>query len=340
MREALGVDSQCSGEVLGQSPYAPGASSAASTDLVADFLRRQAALPIELVSIDAIEPADSPRRAGEDDEHVRTMALSEVTLPPIIVHRSTMRVIDGMHRLKAAILRGRHAVEVRFFDGDSDAAFVLAVQANISHGLPLALSDRTAAARRILESFPEWSDRRIAESAGLSPKTVGTIRAKSTEELPHLTARVGRDGRVRRIHTGQRSIGTMSSEDIMCRQPGADPAESAAIPLQRSVDAPLATPGATIERKDARALPRHHPPNLPASSMVSALRKDPSLRFTDSGRLLLRLLDSHSLPPQTWDQLISAVPPHCAGRVAELAFHYSIAWHSFASRLADERSEI
>jgi hypothetical protein len=61
-----------------------------------------------------------------------------------------MRVIDGMHRLRAAQLRGDHGVEVKFFDGDADEAFIAAVRANITHGLPLTLADRKAAAQRIL----------------------------------------------------------------------------------------------------------------------------------------------------------------------------------------------
>jgi hypothetical protein len=308
--------------------------------MVADFLRCQAALPTESVSIDTLEPADSPRLAGENDEHIRTLAVSEAVLPPIVVHRSTMRVIDGMHRLNAAILRGQDAVEVCFFDGDKEAAFVLAVHANVSHGLPLSLADRTAAAHRILDVFPHWSDRKIAEFAGLSPKTIGTIRAKSTEEIPHTTTRMGRDGRVRRIDAGHHRIDIGPTEHASCLPPGADPTEVARRTPPPSTAEPPATSAATINPKTAYLVPLQRRLSSPgdASSLVSALRKDPSLRFNDSGRLLLRLLDSHSLPAQTWAQLVSAVPPHCADRVAELALHYSVAWHSFASRLAERRT--
>ncbi len=84
-----------------------------------------------------------------------------------------MRVIDGTHRLRAAILNGHEEIGVLFFDGTDDDAFVAAVRANVVHGLPLALADREAAATRIIKSHPQWSDRAIAEAAGLAAQTGG-----------------------------------------------------------------------------------------------------------------------------------------------------------------------
>ena len=43
-----------------------------------------------------------------------------------------MRVIDGMHRLRAAILNGRSSIEVEFFDGSDEEAFIRAVEQNVS----------------------------------------------------------------------------------------------------------------------------------------------------------------------------------------------------------------
>ena len=42
--------------------------------------------------------------------HVETLIASETELPPIIVHRLTMRVIDGMHRLLAVQRLGRRKI--------------------------------------------------------------------------------------------------------------------------------------------------------------------------------------------------------------------------------------
>ncbi|MFC7729983.1 hypothetical protein [Actinomadura keratinilytica] len=81
-------------------------------------------------------------------------------LPPILVHRRTMRVVDGMHRLRAARLQGRCEIGVRFVDGPDADVFVAAVRANIGHGLPLSLADREAAAARCRRTWRNTWQRR------------------------------------------------------------------------------------------------------------------------------------------------------------------------------------
>jgi ParB-like chromosome segregation protein Spo0J len=161
-------------------------------------------LPMARVPIAALIAADSPRRSGESLEHVRRLAESEDGLPPILVHRSTMRIVDGMHRFRAAQLRGQQEIEVRYFDGDEASAFVLAVQANIMHGLPLSLADRKAAAARVMTLYPHWSDRMVALATGLAAKTVAAQRKRPDEDKQQLDVRVGRDGRARPINGAQR----------------------------------------------------------------------------------------------------------------------------------------
>jgi ParB-like chromosome segregation protein Spo0J len=161
-------------------------------------------LPMARVPLTSLVAADSPRRSGESLEHVRQLAESEDGLPPILVHRPTMRIVDGMHRFRAAQLRGQQAIEVRFFDGDEASAFVLAVQANIMHGLPLSLADRKAAAARVMTMYPQWSDRMVASATGLAAKTVAVLRKRPDEGGQQLDVRVGRDGRARPVNGAQR----------------------------------------------------------------------------------------------------------------------------------------
>ena len=118
--------------------------------------------PSGTVPLSRLVTGDSPRLCGENSSHARMLASLRDALPPIIVHRPTMRVIDGMHRLRAARLHGADKIKVRFVDGDEASTFVLAVRLNVTHGLPLALKDRKAAADRIISSYPRWSDRVIA----------------------------------------------------------------------------------------------------------------------------------------------------------------------------------
>ncbi|MFD4155336.1 ParB/RepB/Spo0J family partition protein, partial [Streptomyces hydrogenans] len=130
-------------------------------------------------------PADSPRLSGLSENHARALAGSGTALDPILVHRDTGRVVDGMHRLRATVLRGEPRIAVRYVDGPVADLFIRSVRANIGHGLPLTLEDRKAAVLRILATHPHWSDRAIAAVTGVSPKTVGVVRGRrSTEESP------------------------------------------------------------------------------------------------------------------------------------------------------------
>jgi len=58
--------------------------------------------PVTTVPVSALRASQSPRQAGENLEHIRALADTTDELPPIIVRRADMRVVDGMHRLRAA----------------------------------------------------------------------------------------------------------------------------------------------------------------------------------------------------------------------------------------------
>lgn len=306
--------------------------------------------PPTSVPIKQLLPADSPRLDGENEAHTRLLAESESELPPILVHRPTMRVIDGMHRLRAAVLRGQDTIEVQFFDGPEDAVFVLAVESNIVHGLPLSLRDRYAAAGRILTQHPEWSDRTVATASGLSARTVSTIRRRLGGEDLQLTARVGRDGRVRPLNNadGRRTAGEFiaanpnaslrevardagislsTARDVRDRvQRGEDPI----LPTQRRAD-PTPAPS-TLNRVRNRG--NHQRPSSGRTKLIlENLKRDPSLRFSESGRALLRWLDARVTDFEVWNQCIEAAPVHCSYLLIEFAECSAHSWHAAADRL-------
>nr|WP_042187341.1 ParB/RepB/Spo0J family partition protein [Kibdelosporangium sp. MJ126-NF4]CEL18014.1 StrR protein [Kibdelosporangium sp. MJ126-NF4]CTQ90758.1 StrR protein [Kibdelosporangium sp. MJ126-NF4] len=272
---------------------------------------------VSRIAVAALLPADSPRCAGESDEHVRALANSGAVLPPIIVHRSSMRVIDGMHRLKAAQARGHAQIDVRFFDGNEADAFVLAVRANTTHGLPLSSADREASAIRIFATHPEWSDRAIAAATGLSTRTVSAIRARTTGAGHQLNTRVGRDGRVRpvdpaagrrRAHQVIRTRPTASVRDI-AREAGVGigTARDVRERLRRGED-PVPEGLRRPAAQDNELLP-----------LLRNLMKDPSLRFTEHGRKLLRVLGAIAMSAEEYKPMAKVVPHYCATAVAELA---------------------
>lgn len=303
------------------------------------------------VPVLSLRPGESPRQEGEDKAHIARLAEAETPLPPIIVERRSMRVIDGMHRLMAASLRGQETVDVEFFDGSPADAFLRAVEENVTHGLPLSLGDRRAAAARIIASHPQMSDRAIGESTGLAARTVAAIRRRSTDGVPQLNARVGRDGRVRPLNSveGRRRAAALLAEHPgaslreVARGAGISPATARDVRqrLERGEE-PAPARGATPSTGDAVAIPvrasRSVEPPTPAM-MLEKLVRDPSLRHNEHGRRLLRLLQLNRIGPDEWSGVMSAVPPHCAAIVVQMARQYAQMWLIFAQEL-NERARV
>jgi hypothetical protein len=319
------------------------------------------------VPVLGLRPANSPRLNGEDRAHIARLAETETPLPPILVDRRTMRVIDGMHRLMAASLQGRETIEVVFFDGTEADVFLRAVQENIAHGLPLSQADRRAAAERITASHPHMSDRAIGHCVGMAAKTVAAIRRRSSEEVPQSNARVGRDGRVRPLNFSE---GRQRAAELLAQQPGAslrDVARGAGISpatvldvrkrLERGEPPVPARARATGKTANgARATPAGRPaaargapahfgqaalspvPSDPASAVAKLLR-DPSLRDSDRGRRMLLLLRVNAVAAEQVPVIATGVPPHCVSIVVRLARQYAQMWQDFASVL-DERARI
>jgi ParB-like chromosome segregation protein Spo0J len=281
---------------------------------------------VETVALSELQPAvDTPRLTGEDLAHVHMLADSDAELPPILVDRETRRVIDGAHRLKAAALRGADTIDVVYFDGDAEAAFVAAVEANTTHGLPLSLADRKSAAARILRSYPGWSDRAVARVTGLAARTVATIR-RPTGDLQHLDRRVGRDGRVRPVNgsDSRRRVADMlrlhpdASLRQIARAAGVSPTTVRDVrdrlsrgeqPADRP-ERPAAGDGAIV--KLTRSI--RHKSDLVADpvTILHNLRRDPSLRHTETGRALLRGLEAQVRGFVACRRAAQQVPPHSA----------------------------
>jgi ParB-like chromosome segregation protein Spo0J len=308
--------------------------------------------PVEIVPISALVADGSPRSHGESPEHAHMLANSGVQLPPILVHRQTMRVIDGFHRLSAARIRGRDTIEVRFFDGSASQAFVLAVQTNVTHGLPLSLSDREAAAARMITDFPAWSNRAVAAATGLSAGTVSAIRQRS-ESAFRPAVRLGRDGRLRPVNSeeGRRKASEIIQERPeaslreVARQAGISPATVRDVRARMDRgDDPITTRRATkgVRRYGPNREPQASvpPPPGPVSPgcedialLLGRLRSDPALRFTDGGKGLLRWATSVTAPLQDWHHITGLVPPHSSYPLARLARRCADEWLRLADHL-------
>ncbi|MFV2088340.1 hypothetical protein [Micromonospora sp. LOL_021] len=69
------------------------------------------------VPLALLRHTESPRLAGLNDEHLHLLTQTDTAFPPILVHRNTMRALDGVCRLHAAMLRGQKTVDAVFFHG-------------------------------------------------------------------------------------------------------------------------------------------------------------------------------------------------------------------------------
>lgn len=348
---------------------------------------------IAIVPIDLLSPGDSPRLEGHSAEHVARLAESDAPLPPILVQRRGMRVIDGMHRLMAAIVKGCETIEVEFFDGTEADAFLRGVQANVSHGLPLTLPDRRAAAERIIRSHPHLSNRAIAEATGLGRTSVAGLRQR-IEPASESGLRIGKDGRVRPVDSAEgryraaqyieenpqaslREVGKFAgialgtASDVRRRllrgeqvQPPAGVKEAV---TAGELDAQSAGDGICLDlvggtQNPAEAIDTDDLPQPDAivtdaardagiarrwlkrraadrgsvdpEALLIKLLRDPSLRYSDAGRQLLKTLRSNAVISHDRRELVAALPPHCEVLVRQLAEHYARMWQDLARELA------
>jgi transposase-like protein len=314
------------------------------------------------VPVLSLHTGESPRLEGEDQAHIARLAEIEGPLPPILVDRRSMRVIDGMHRLMAALLKGQETINVQYYDGAENDAFLRAVKANVTHGLPLSLADRRAAADRIVRSHPHMSDRSISHLVGLASKTVAAVR-RSASARPQLHARVGGDGRVRPLNG---ALGRERAAALMARHPDAslrEVARDAGIspgtvrdvrrrlesgekpaPAQHSRTADADGNVARQDRpgppqaRSAEASDKVSGRALDPAALLDRLRRDPALRYNEQGRRLLRVLQLNTVMAEEWASLMSTVPTHSVTTVAQLAREYARMWLLFAQEL-HERPE-
>ena len=297
-----------------------------------------------VVKVASLVGAGSPRSRGESEAHVQRLVEAEWPLPPILVHRPSMRIIDGYHRVAAAKRKGFAYIDAYLVNASDESAFIVAVRENVAHGLPLSLSDRRAAAARILQTHAHWSDRAIATTTGLSAKTVGAIRC-ATEENRQSHNRLGKDGRVRPLNA---TVGRRLAAELLCLQTGGslrDIARAAGISLStvrdvrdrlRRGEPPVPASHAekrsvTLGEGEKRDASRSGPPRPSLGTFANsdapgdinrvllALSKDPALRMNDAGRELLRWLHLHAVSCADSQKIPESVPDHCFDHLIEMA---------------------
>jgi len=310
--------------------------------------------------VDALVPGFHLRTAGTDAAHVRLLAdaAGTVQLPAILVQKNGMRIIDGMHRVAVAKLRGECVIRARIMDCSDEKALVLAVKSNTLHGLPLTKADRISSAKRILAEHPDWSDRKVAGIAGLSGKSIASLRNRSIGSAQCDGKRLGRDGKRRPVDAGEgrlraaeyvrahpeASVRQIASEtevslgtahnvrqkvrggmDLAAPEPS--PREGQAVPVPVPVPAP--PPVTNIGDRATASTARC----LAWSAVVGKLAGDPTLKYTDGGRAFLRWMTQHAMQQDEWREFADAIPDRWLDEVRQAAAAMSDEWGKFASEL-------
>lgn len=282
-----------------------------------------------------------------DEDHCRLLAEADAELPPIIVHRRSNIVIDGLHRVRAAVIRGCRTIEARFLDGAVEDAFVMGVRMNIGHGMPLSRTDRSAAAERIITSYPSWSNRMVASTTGLSAGTVAGLRRRSSDQPEQSIVRIGKDGRARPIDG---SSGRLRVQELLENNPDdtirvtaskAGVSVSTVHDVRKRLQAGQGPLPPRWQDDQAPAVPApFRPPALPhrgdraeAALVVATLARDPMVRYSDMGRRLIRWLEGCRQGFNESREIAKRVPPYSIDHVAQLARDYSDGWARFADHL-------
>ena len=304
-------------------------------------LHREAG-PVVRLPIGALGNGRSVRVNGVNAAHVRRLAgMAERKLPPIVVQQNTMRVADGLHRFRAARLRGVSHVSVRFLDCDDLDAFVFALLANNEPGgLPLTRADRRSAAEHILSVRPQWSDRRLAAVTGVAPRTVAEARDRLGSRAE---VRVGMDGRIRPTNGAPRRERV---RELLLDQPYLSLREAARLAgvspeTVRAVRAGLhagerVQPSAPIDVEQANRTSGRAARTtflMDRAALLQRLRNDPALRSSESGRALLHLLQQQLEADASWARLTRHVPPHCYDSLAAFARQNALGWRALAEFL-------
>jgi ParB-like chromosome segregation protein Spo0J len=247
----------------------------------------------------------------------------------LVVRQGDNTIVDGNYRYLAARELGHAHVSCIWFCGDDDEILVEALHRNRSHGLPLSLAEREAAAVHLIEFHPEWSNRRLAEACGLAPGTVRRIRDSGPPPAEPVSIRIGRDGKRRPAdaqHARQRVLSALESHPTHSLRDIAGLAGSSPETV-RSLKKRMGAPGLG----EVLAL---DPANALASDSAETMRwtSDSALQSAPASNQFLSWFEKTTVAEE-WQSFVNDIPLSRAYEVADEARRRASTWQSFASTL-------
>ncbi len=292
-----------------------------------------------VVPIAGLSLGHSSRFVPEDIDHARMLAEVSQVLPPIVLNARTMEVIAGWHQVLAARIRGENSIRARLFHGSDEAAYLFAVHSNTTHGKPLGLAERLAAASRILRSRPDLSDRVIAAICGLSLRAVAVRRR--TDLTSRTTSPVGPKSRARPLNP---SLARQQATDLILAFPG----ES-----NRSIGRRVGLSETTVRdvrRQIARASEAPaaiHKDRAPSSWDDTSASDNPDLRdnsgpaeeTADDTMLFASWLEARRISDASWAGFLEELPLSRYPQIMSDALAIADSWRSLAANLEQRLGE-
>ena len=286
-----------------------------------------AASVVHDISVADVSVGYSPRHTKVDLDHVAALADVVDRLPPVIVDERTMTVIDGVHRLAAYRSLGRGHIPALLFKGSDMEALVIAIQANIQHGKPLSRSERQEAARALLRSCPDRSDRWVGEVCGVSHSTVAVLRRSVSEA--EAKVRTGRDGRRRPVDP---TLGQAAVARVMAENPTAS--------IRQAAGAAGVAPS-TVQRLAAGLVRADSPPlaNVTIDVRNTTLRcpeplvADPALHSSPEGAEALTWLARTAVSVEDLHAHLGSLPLSRVYEVADECRRRARTWAQMADAL-------
>lgn len=172
--------------------------------MIANSESKVTTLPLELIEI----AAELQMRVKLDESVVSDYAdlyrTKKKNLPPadVFCDGSAYWLCDGFHRYFGAKQADRATLPVVLHKGTKRDAILFAAGANAEHGLRRSQEDKRKAVMALLkdEEWGAWTDRKIADAAGVSDRMVAMVRKSLEEkaEIPAHEERVGADGKTYR----------------------------------------------------------------------------------------------------------------------------------------------
>lgn len=162
-------------------------------------------IPIADIEVDL---SIQPRANGLNQEHADDLAEAYRRgddVPPIRVYRigKAYKLAQGFHRLEAAKRAEQADIDCEVVAGTELDCSINALCSNQGHGLKRTNEDKRRCVAEMLKLVPDWTDRRIAEEAGVSNTFVSQMRPQEEGEVSTVDTSPKRTGKGGKTYTAK-----------------------------------------------------------------------------------------------------------------------------------------